>query len=257
MHDKFETAEAAEVEDQTRAQMLAASPNPAARALGEALGATGPHLPPASLASACFNRLHRARAVTTVLPRVMDRERGFITVIPPRWFVPVDRLDDVEPRVLLNSFKQQVVRAGGRADDGCLFVRLEASLEQHPVSGELGWQLHLHGVATGSLQAAVRRLAATRAYAERDLVRQPVRCKRLSDERTARVLGYSTKGFWRTGVNDLVTVQGGVVRLSPRNRLPEPFHTQALLWLHRWTPGDLSLTMGTRAVRHAMRAAWD
>ena len=87
--------------------------------------------------------------------------------------------------------------------------------------------------------------------------RQPVRCKALSDERTARVLGYSTKSFWRAGIAGEVEHNGRAVSFHPIGRLPEPFHSEALVCLHNWTRGDANLVIGDRHLSEAMRLSWD
>jgi hypothetical protein len=139
-------------------------------------------------------------------------------------------------------------RSPGRSD-GYLFAGLH---------GELNFltqrlELHIHGLALGELLAAVDDLRLLSNY----------RARKSEGDTTARVvvgrkpltnlpypLLYTVQPYWPLrwrGIIDGMERRGKV-----RHRIPEPFHTQLLLWLDRWSLQDVTLMMGMSVGREGL-----
>ena len=107
--------------------------------------------------------------------------------------------------------------------------------EFEPTSGV--YQLHFHGVTTADKAAALHRLKAIAGYERTRTGAAPVRCEQVNDR--PHQFTYMLKSYWPSRAVRLV--DGERKRDRKGGRIPEPFHTQVLLWLDRQKLADMTL----------------
>lgn len=241
----FETERAVIQEDIKRARNMARSlgDDPSAARLVRELGG---NLPAESMASARWMREERldfSAAVLEALEPWPIRKIRFFTSIPLSGEVPGHKLADVCGRGLKERFRQQINRLNMIFRSGFLIAVLEAEFE--PVSKT--YRFHFHGVAAGAYVSAIERLQKLPAYKERDHVKRPFQINKLSsDADRAQAISYLLKNHWKQRRIGPVGKDGVVKRQRKSQRLDEPYHSDALLWLDRHSVSDISLFMGCR-----------
>ena len=158
---------------------------------------------------------------------------------------------------LMNRFRSQIKRAETRlkADPklplktlspGWLLAGLHCEFDP---TAKL-FQFHYHCIAAGHMIAVLDGLRTESLYrrAANDRVRDRVRMSRKPLDRLPAPLGYPWQLFWPArargdGTDDEV----GFNQLHRmKRRIPEPYHTQQLLWLDRQRIEDMTLLMGLR-----------
>lgn len=241
----FETEYAALSEDMGRAKSLrrVLAGDGFALSLGRELAATSA---PESMASARWmreERLNFAAAVIEALEPWPARKIRFFTGIPLSGEVPAHKLDDIDPKALKERLRQQINRLGLVFRSGFLIAVFEAEFE--PVSNV--YRFHFHGVAAGSYVKALERLQKLPAFKKRDQVHKPFHIKSLtSDADRAKAISYLLKNHWKQRRIGPVGEEGVVKRQRTSQRLGEPYHSYALLWLDRHSVSDITLFMGCR-----------
>lgn len=183
------------------------------------------------------------------------------THIPRGVEVQAPNLDAITAKETMNRFRSQVVRT-------------EAALRK---VGELngvrrGWLLagfhnefdptaelytpHYHSIASGHMIAVLDAMRNSRLYRPRpdDRVRHRVRISRKPLHTLPAPLGYPWQLFWPSRArNDGSDDSVGFTQLRRgKQRLPEPYHTQALLWLDRQRIEDMTLMIGLRVGRDGL-----
>ena len=241
----FETEHAALNEDSTRARSLvrALGADTVAAALSRELaGETMPE----TMASARWmrdERLDFGAAVIEGLEPWPAKKIRFFAGIPLSGEVPAAKLDVIDPKALKERLRQQINRLGLTFRSGFLIAVFEAEFE--PVS--MVYRFHFHGVATGSYVKALRLLQQLPAYKKRDQVKRPFQINKLrSDADRPQAVSYLLKSHWKQRRIGPVGEDVVVKRDRKYQRLEEPHHAHALLWLDRYSVSDITLFMGCR-----------
>lgn len=168
------------------------------------------------------------------------------TVRPRGWLFTAEELASLDPRKLIKALRSALDRQRRGEPLGFLVAAVHGEFDE--ASGL--YDVHLHGVADPRMLDVVDRL--------RDLPNY--RCRRARGDKAARVvigrrrlsnlpfpLMYPFQAYWPKrwrGLIDGVEYRGNV-----RGRIPEPYHTNLLLWLDRWSLADITLLMGAHVGR--------
>lgn len=241
----FETEFAVAKEDAKRAKFLkrALSESSPAIALARQLSAD---LIPETMASARWMREERLDFGAALLGALEPWPEGkirFFTAIPRSGEVPVRRLDEVDGRAMKERLRQQINRLNMVFRSGFLIAVLEAEFE--PYSETL--RFHWHGVATGSYVKALKHLQALPAFKKREHVSRPFQVNKLtSDSDRAQAVSYLLKNHWKQRRIGPVGKAGVIKRQRKSQRLDEPYHSNALLWMDRHSVSGITLFMGCR-----------
>lgn len=197
-----------------------------------------------SLASSVYMGMRRI-CIGGALWQLVDEHPTWntFTVRPRGWLFSAEELARLDPRDLIKRFRAVLDRQ--RKGDSLGF--LTAALHGEFQASKGLYDVHIHGVAELRMLDVVHRL--------RDLPNYW--CKRARGDRAARVvigrqqltnlpypLIYPFQAFWPKRWRGLIN--GVEYRGSTRGRIPEPYHTNLLLWLDRWSLTDITLLMGAR-----------
>ena len=251
----FEAPDAAVKEDAKRARMLCKrAKNLTGKRRSRMLGLADLLDPkvtpetPQKLASARYMREQRIRITGAVWQLVAEDPTGKVArfdVIKPSWAFDRKALKKQDGRRLREEFRADLNRAakkvkpGGAAEcTGFLFAVLHG---EHETQAEL-FQIHWHLVATGDWVAVVDRLKGMKAYKPTDRVKRPIR-KRKKLHDLAYALTYLLKSYWPGKWCGKVSGQASKRRRRKHGRIPEPQHSDVLMWLDRWDLEDLCLLM--------------
>lgn len=211
---------------------------------------------PDTLASSRYMRDVRLR-VCGQLWRMIEAEEissaRFFTIIPRGWEIDAGDLPKFCPRQALHRFRRILNLYEANAADGFFYAVIHGAFD--PVDQK--YRLHLHGIASGKMVKVVRRLRKTRKlksaagdYAA-EKVRQRVRVERREIDNLPRVTSYTFKSFWPLRITSAEAADGPLPK--SRKRIEEPQHTEYLLWLDRYQPEDIVLTIGLSASRYGLK----
>lgn len=197
-----------------------------------------------TLASKRYMRRFRVRLIGALWPLVADgpwtpSETSSFTAIPRGWNCSPEALETADPKKLLARFRSQLNRAGAKDANGFLIAHLHGEFEPQ---GRV-YQLHVHGIAAGEMIAVIDRLRKTPSYTSDGLVRGRMHISRKPLKDIPYPLGYPFKSYWPSRRIGTVGHEGLIKRQRGHHRIPEPYHTQVLLWLDRWSASDLTLLM--------------
>lgn len=162
-------------------------------------------------------------------------------------FTP-EELHDVDPRELRDNLRQDFIRAGAGRAEGALIAFLHGEFEPE----EAWFQLHFHALIVGDYVDVVEGLRGTpkyRVHRQRGAdgqppIPRPIVVQKLIDR--SRQLSYLLKSFWPSRRIGPVGDGGAEKRNRNGSRIPEPYHSEVLLWLDRWKLSDLTLMMGAQ-----------
>jgi hypothetical protein len=139
----------------------------------------------------------------------------------------------------------------GKDRDGFLILFLDAEFD---AESEV-YSFHVHGLAAGALLEAVRKLKPRKhrrrgkrpsnKYRSDEKVHKRVMVGKKPLDNLPDPLTYLCKPFWSKKWKGIVG-SGAVKRENQKSRIPEPFHTQLLVWLDRYSISDISLMMRMR-----------
>jgi hypothetical protein len=204
---------------------------------------------PATLASSTYLRDFRDRlggalwqlVATALLPAAT------FTLLSRTWIFTPDQLQNVDARKLIAGVRQDLIRAGAAKAKGALILFLHGEFE--PESGY--FLLHFHGLALADMIDVVDRLRKRRKYRPvargkdgRPAIKTPVRISREPLTNLPGPLTYLLKRYWPAKRIGAVDGSDKDKRNRRHGRIPEPYHSEALLWLDRWTLSDISMMMG-------------
>ena len=173
------------------------------------------------------------------------------TLFPRGWEVPAGQLRGFNPEVKLAALRRLINSHGGDVADGYLVAFIDGEFEPRRAV----YQMHLHVLAAGEFRRvtdkALRSCPTFRpnraAYGVSEWVYRRIRVDPgLSN--LPRQLTYLVKGYWPSrwqGFN----AAGKLIRARGKKRIPEPHHTEVLLWMDRWRLNDIALLMNVRAGR--------
>lgn len=257
--EKFETQAAAKREDRTRARMLREQARLRPQLAHMLLDLADRIDPlstraPTTIASSRYMHRHR-RKIGGELWRLHGegRERGCVaTLMPAGHLCAPTELGGIEPGQLSAQVRSALFRAGLGGADGFLFVGLHG--EYDPLTGR--FQLHFHLYGVGGALDAVRRLCQQARYkpqmaANPDRARSPVQIRKAPLTHLPDPLTYLVQSWWpsRRRFNE----DGTRVAKPRRERIPEPAHSEYLLWLDRWRLQDIVLMIGLRVINGRLR----
>lgn len=168
------------------------------------------------------------------------------TLLPRGLEVTPADLFTVQPSAITNQIRSQVNRAGADEASGWLVAGIHSEFDP---TAEL-FTLHVHGIAARGMIDVVDELRSTRPYCRRppseasdDRVAQRIRMTRKPLTDLPRPLTYLWQSFWPSkarGDDSDDDVGFGQLHRDKR-RIPEPYHTQMLLWLDRQRIEDMTL----------------
>ena len=200
-----------------------------------------------SLASATAMR-ERRRKVVGAIWELVDAAGlancSTVTLIPRAWTIPAKDLHATNPRKLIAQARSQLYRCGAKDADGFLIAFLHGEYEPHSDT----FVLHLHGVVSCGMRDVVDRFKGRRNYRHLDeegrkLPIKGVRRSRQALSNMPAPLTYLLQSYWPSrwkGQN----AKGQSIRQRDKSRIPEPRHTEVLMWLDRWSLSDITLSIG-------------
>ena len=189
---------------------------------------------------------HRIGGALWKLAKKYPDARTF-TIAPRGWVFNADELQRLDPRLLINSLRSAINRAGAKNSGGFLILSIHGEFEP---SSKL-YYLHVHGFADARMLAVINRLRKKPKYRRRRSKgekRTRVRLGRKALTNLPYPLTYIYQSSWPKrwrGEFDGVEYKG-----SKRHRIPEPFQTILLLWLDKWSLRDITLMMGISVGRN-------
>ena len=212
---------------------------------------------PETPASARYMREQRIRIIGAVWKLVAFDQTGIVVrfdVIKPKWAHKRKAFRQSSATAIRAEFRADIRRAaaklypsGAAGCEGFVFAALHGD---HEVVGKL-YQPHFHIVATGDWVAVVDELRKQRGYRPTKRVKRPIRARRkLTD--MAYALTYLLKSYWPGKWQGYVSRKGTVRRRRKHGRIPEPHHSEVLLWLDRTTLPDLTLLMGIQITKEGL-----
>lgn len=215
---------------------------------------------PQTLSSSLHVRLYKPRIIGGLMQvdaeGDWDRSSTF-TAVPMGWDCSSAEFDRVDPRLLINGFRSDLNRCGASSASGCLAAFLHGEYEP----GTDRYQLHLHGFAAEGMIDVLdeaRRLPKYRSIRSHFDPGQDTVCQRMRISRqrpTPRQFSYLLQSWWPSRWIGPVGDDGDIRRSRTRHRIPEPYHSQYLLWLDRWSLSDISLFMKLRVTRAGLQVA--
>jgi len=254
----FETLEAAVAEDSLRScrlrDLAKLRPGKLSGKLAARLAAV---LDPANnsvtshtLASSRYMRNLRIRFTGAVLKLVNEDRTGTVIradVIKPVWAVDLRGLRNLDLKKLKEAFRGDLFRAArkllgpDKGPEGFLLAVLHGEFE----TAEGVYQPHYHLVATGDWAAIVNSLRVQPGYRRSGRVKRPVRIKRELTN-LPYALSYLLKSYWPAKWAGHVSGVNAARRSRGHQRIPEPYHSELLLWLNKWKIGDIILKIGVK-----------
>lgn len=215
-----------------------------ALALADRLDPTISPRPPRSLASYRHMRKLRVR-LTGELVRITEADlTGQVCrydIVRPSWACDLDGMIDHDPRRPLLSLRADVLRGVQRPLRGFLFAGHHNEFD--PTTGL--FQPHGHILGSGDYVERIEALRKLRAYRPTPAVRTPIRARRkLTD--LPHALSYLVKSYIPSRPTLPLGSDGAAKRPRQGQRLPEPWHSEWLLWADRWSIDDITLRMGMR-----------
>ena len=209
--------------------------------------------PPKTPASSRYMRRKR-NSIFSQVWRLVDRYSGKVTtatLIKRGWEFTPEELDDVDVDKLLKSFLADLDRRGACKADGWLVAFLHGEWE---TPAEI-YRLHVHMVVAGAMIGVIDRLREGRnyKYVPDDNVRFRVRIDRKPLSNLPYPLTYCLKAYWPW--KHVTATANGKRRTRRHKRIPEPQHTQVLLFLDKYELSDLAVLKHV-SVKRARLKLW-
>lgn len=203
-----------------------------------------------SLASALdyrHARIEEASKILALIERDLSDVRG-VTVVPNGEQFPGAELSSWDVDAFKARFRSQLNRLGIREADG--FVIAYFHCDYDASTGMMS--PHWHLLVKGGARAIMKRLRNCAKYrsvrsgaSPESPVKTPVRFHKGPPNDAVSAVTYLMKSYWpaiTSGLNE----NGQHVRYKQRQRIPEPLHTNVLMWLHHRRFNDLRLLIGVR-----------
>jgi hypothetical protein len=176
---------------------------------------------------------------------------GF-TLIPSKLVQSGNSLNKADPKLLCRTLRSDLNRYGAVGASGYLIAFLDAEYE----IGSDTFRLHFHGLAAGEMLGVLdrlRRAAKYRSSRSKEYPLRNVQRVRVNHQLTSlpSPITYLLKPFWSARWEG--QVNGRSVRGRRAGRIPEPRHSQALLWLDRWRLQDITLMIGVSVRRNGLQ----
>jgi hypothetical protein len=178
------------------------------------------------------------------------------TVISGKWTTSPDKLMRLDPRKLLGGFRTDLNRYGGGVGNGALIAFPHGEWE--PNRGL--YQLHCHVLAIGDALDALDRLRTLDKYKRvrgdefgTIPIAKPIQIERRSLSNMPLPITYLLKSYWPSRTVSEVHPDGTFDRQQKTARMPEPYHSQVLLWQDQWCLKDMTLMMGMFVSKDGLR----
>jgi hypothetical protein len=203
-----------------------------------------------SLASALDYRHARIEEAGKILALVEDdlTDVRVATIVPNGEQFPGAELSSWDFDAFKARFRSQLNRLGIRDADG--FVIAYFHCDYDPITGMMS--PHWHLLVKGGARKVIERLRNCDKYRSvrsgappESPVKTPVRFHKGPPKDVVSAVTYLMKSYWpaiTSGLNE----NGQHVRYKQRQRIPEPVHTNVLMWLHQRRLNDLRLLIGVR-----------
>jgi hypothetical protein len=169
------------------------------------------------------------------------------TLVPNDLQVATGDLRLVDPGSLSKALRACMYRFGAKTAAGLLIAFLEG--EYDPATRR--YQLHYHGIAAGGMIGVLRRMQQKSKYRSRRCtaqhqvsVFQQLQIKRRPLHHQPYGITYCLKPYWlarSSAVGEQGEVGERVLGKRRKTRIPEPQHTEVLLWQDRWRLRDITL----------------
>lgn len=205
---------------------------------------------PRSLACARFMRKHRLNLISSLWAMAHEQAAGPVqtaTVISGKWTTRPEDLMQLDPRKLLNGLRTDLNRCGAGDAEGALIAFVHGEFEPNRQL----YQPHCHLLVVGDMTDALDRLRTLDKYKPvrgDDLETIPIACPIRIDRRSLSnmplPLTYLLKAYWPSRWVSDVRSDGSYDRQQGTARMPEPYHSQILLWQDQWSLRDITLMMG-------------
>ncbi len=234
----FETVKSAQAEDALRVRLLDAIKHPGefgakVKDLAHRLRLSATSQFAESPASKLYMRNQRVRIFGHLWDLVESARSpvSTFTVVKQDWIRFPENLEDLDPICLKIAFRQDLYRAGAASALGFLFSALDCEFNPDCQS----YQPHLHGIASGEMIQVLDRLRSRPSYKPWSSVGRvpgcanPIVLSRKDLTNLPSSISYGMKGFWK------------VQSWGRTRRIPEPFGSQALIYLDRFRLADITL----------------
>jgi hypothetical protein len=209
---------------------------------------------PKTMAASRFMRDFRERLIGATWKLVAEDQTGRVVrydIAKPSWALSPAEFRKCHPRRICAKLRADLLRAARKlgfksvADcDGFVLAFVHGEHTQFDDGVEYV-HLHFHAIATGDWVDIVEEMRGQRGYRPTDRVRSPIRASRkLTD--LPRTLSYLVKGYWPGKWCGLVDGVGRQRRTRDHRRIPEPHHSDILVWLDECDPSDMVLKMGVK-----------
>jgi len=258
IRSEFESYLAAAKEDALRAKKLrklalSRKPKHAAKlnALADMLGPELTQQTPQTLASSRFMRDLRIRVIGAVwkLAAQSDLPLRRYDIVKPSWALSPKAFRDATPIALKAKLRADLLRAAASIGfdgvpqiNGFLIAFLHGEYTEFDDS-RAHLHPHFHCLVSGDWIAVVEAMRAQRGYKPTAASLTPIRASRKLDD-LPYALSYLLKSYWPAKWKGTVSGVGTKRRTRDHRRIPEPHHSNVLLWLHQTKPSDLVLKMG-------------
>ncbi len=246
----FETIEMMCEENTLRATALMASNLAGAGRLAAILSDCEPGNEANTLASGLRWRLDRLYTADKLINAVEQEKAKGVTshafhIVMPQHIIRADKLHESNPIAMNRWLRRLVQRHLPQHATGWLFCQLDGEFEATSNT----YILHFHGLVGGDYHGVLNgpvRAELTRQGSRHvrpngiPKVRVPLRINALRD--VPRQVSYALQSWWPA--RPVVITERGEKRVRDKHRIPEPYHSQYLLWLHQFTFSDIRLRMG-------------
>ena len=208
-----------------------------------------------SAASSLYWREHRGNLagwLWWLRDRYPHLLQALCTVICQYWEIPAADLERFAPSLFLNRVRSLANYYGAGQAEGYL----AAGLHSEFVPETEVFRMHIHAIAAGGMIDVVdtmRQSPMLRGFTdilgEESVERRAVKIQRdlknLPDPLTYAVQSFAPVRLWGSpGTGEM---------RGKRRRIPEPYHSQYLLWLDRWRLEDLTLLIGLRVTASGLK----
>jgi hypothetical protein len=210
---------------------------------------------PETLASSVYMRGVRIKTCGALWQLIKSCRRlrvRAVTIIPKTWEFTPDELMEVDPRKLMKALLAALYSRGAGDANGWFIASIHG--EYDPIGGV--YRLHVHCFAYGEMVKVINRLRClpnyrTRMYLADGRLSPVYRRIRMTQKRLRflpRIITYLMQSYWPSRAL-IISDDGERMRGRWKRRIPEPYHSQVLLWLDRWQISDLTLMIGLRVTQ--------
>jgi len=260
----FETDQSSVKEDAKRAKMLrklakSRKPRRAARMLklADTLDPSCTPQTPKTLASSRYMRVLRIPVIGAVLQLVAEHPALDICrfdIAKPSWALSPRDFRRERPNNLKAKLRADLLRSANKLGfdgvpdiEGFVLAFLHGEHTQFD-DGTEHIHPHFHCLATGDWIAVIEELRKQRGYTATESSKKPIRARRKLED-LPYAFSYLLKSYWPRKWMGLVSGVNCNRRTRGHRRIPEPHHSEVLLWLHKFEPSDLILKMGVNQTR--------